>query len=79
MKKSKKYLAEYNTCKFGVKESQLDKSEIHKLVPFLNKYGFDLGSGHDGVNLIEIGNGDYKLVLETYCGGPTYTITLKQM
>jgi hypothetical protein len=62
-----RYIAIDDDAKLVVSEKLLKISKVHILLEKLNKAGFGLGSGHDGMNLEKKGD-DYVFTLCPYVG-----------
>lgn len=67
-----KYIAEY----LGEQvEVRTNFRNLHTLIERLNKLGFNLGYGHDGIELQDWPDGQKRLVCEPYVGRMSQHIT----
>jgi len=64
-----KFIAKKDDKELIVDEKMFKPSNLSKLVNLLNKSGFSLGSGHDGMEMKKI-NDDYEFILIPYIGHP---------
>jgi len=72
------YTAEFLNNKTTVTEKQLKTFSNSKLVTLLNKKGFNLGSGHDGMEIHHINHKLSVLVLVPFVGAPTQKIEFRK-
>lgn len=64
----KEFIAVQNINHLIVKESLLKSKKLYKLVDKLNKAGFGLGTGHDGMEMKKMDDGSYVFRLSPYVG-----------
>lgn len=67
------FIANYSTVM--VPESDFDNLPL--LVEKLNLYGFNLGSGHESLEIEKLDKDYYILHCLCYCGGPEHSITFE--
>jgi len=78
---SKKFFVAKNTVhdtevNLQVSSDDLKSNKLQKLVTKLNNAGFNLGSGHDGMELSKLTN-KFVLWLQPYTGAPPQIIVFK--
>ena len=74
----KYFIAMDGQSKLVVPESLLTSSNIIPLIQKLNEFGFDLGSGHDGMELKKDKDGVYILRLTPYVGHSDQVVIFKE-
>ena len=73
-----KFIAKHDDKELIVDEKMFKSSNLSKLVNLLNKSGFSLGSGHDGMEMKKI-NDDYEFILIPYIGHPVQHVSFTKI
>jgi hypothetical protein len=62
-----------------VSEKMLQPSKVRTLLNKLNKSGFNLGSGHEEIEIIKRNDGSYVFRGVTYYGAPTQSVDFERV